>query len=120
MKWRRQISRSHFSSAALRVEKEEPIEEFYFVGGADAPVEIFEVGAASEGHVLAIVHMLAVGQYVGRCPAAKEGTLFKQTYAPAGVSQRDAGCQSRQPSADHDHAFQGHSLPCGARSAPGR
>src|SRR5207244_4159903 len=81
-------------------------------------IESFEIGAAAEGDVLAIVDGLAVGQDVGSCAAAKEGTLFEQTYAPAGFSQRDAGCQSRQPAADHDHAFQGYSLPCGVRSAP--
>src|SRR5207249_12257231 len=83
-------------------------------------LEIFQIGAASQSHMLAIVHMLAVGQHVGGCPAAEEGTLFKQTYAPAGFRQRDAGCQSRQPAADHDHALQGYSLPCVGRSAPWR
>src|SRR6266478_6030091 len=56
----------------------------------------------------------------GAALRAEEETLFKQTHAPAGFSQRDAGCQSRQPAADHDHAFQGYSLPCGGRSAPWR
>ena len=120
MKWRRQPPGLHLSSASLWIEKEEPIEEGYFARGTDAPVEIFQIGAASQSHMLAIVHMLAVGQHVGGCPAAEEGTLFKQTYAPAGFSQRDAGCQSRQPAADHDHAFQGYSLPCVGRSAPWR
>jgi hypothetical protein len=101
----------HLSSAPLRIEKEEPVEELDFAGGADAPVEVFEICAASQSHMLTIVHMLAVGQHVRRCAAAEEGTLFKQTYAPAGFSQCDAGCQSRQPAADHDHAFQGYSLP---------
>src|SRR6266403_3954328 len=118
MKWRGQKPCLHLSPAALWIEKEEPLEKFDFAGGADAPIEIFEIGATTEGDVLAIVHVLAVGQHVGRRPAAKEGTLFKQTYAPAGFSQRDAGCQPRQPAADHDHAFQGYSLPCGGRSAP--
>jgi len=108
----------HFSFATLRIEEKEPVEEFDFAGGADAAIEIVEIGAAAEGDVLAIVDVLAVGQDVGSCAAAKEGTLFEQTYAPAGFSQRDAGCQSRQPAADHDHAFQGYSLPCGVRSAP--
>src|SRR6267143_3728840 len=118
MKWRGEEAGLYFALAPLQIEKEKPIKELDFAGGADATVEIFEVGAAAEGDVLAIVDVLAVGQHVGRCAAAKEGTLFKQTYAPAGFSQRDAGCQSRQPAADHDHAFQGYSLPCGGRSAP--
>ena|SRR5438132_8152775 len=101
----------HHSAAALGIEKEQPVEKFDFVGGADAPVEILKIGATTEGDVLTIVHMLAVGQHIGRCPATKEGTLFKQAYAPAGFSQRDAGCQPRQPAADHDHTFQEYSLP---------
>src|SRR6266446_356242 len=118
MKWRRQKSGLHLTFAALRIEKEEAVEEFDFAGSADAAVEIFEIGAATERYVLAVVHVLAVGQHVGRCAATEEGTLFEQTYAPTRFSQRDAGCQSRQPAADHDHAFQGYSLPCGGRSAP--
>ena len=108
----------HFSFAALGIKEEEAVKESNFGGGADTPVEIFEIGAAAKGHVLAIVHVLAVGQHVRRRAAAEEGTLFKQTHAPAGFSQRDAGCQSRQPAADYDHAFQGYSLPSGGRSAP--
>ena len=110
----------HFAATALGIEKKEAVKESDFVRGTNAAVEIFEVRAAAEGHVLAIIHMLAVRQHVGRCAAAKEGTLFEQAYAPAGFSQRDAGCQSRQPAADHDHAFQEYSLPCGARNAPWR
>ena len=120
MKWRRQEPGLHLTFAALRIEKKEAVEKFDFAAGAYAAVEIVEVGAAAKSHMLAIVHVLAVGQHVGRCAATEEGTLFEKTYAPAGFSQRDAGCQSRQPAADHDHAFQGYSLPCGGRSAPWR
>src|ERR1700716_307813 len=120
MKWRGQSSSLHHSFPPLRIEEEETVEESDFAGGADAAVKIVKIGAATKSHVLAIVDVLAVRQHVGGCPAAKEGTLFEQTYAPAGFSQRDAGCQPRQPAADHDHAFQGYSLPCGGQSAPWR
>src|SRR5690242_10615552 len=120
MKRRRQEAGLHLSLAALRIEEEEAVEEFDFASGADAAIEIIEIGAAAKRYVLAVVHMLAIWQHVGRCAAAEEGTLFEQTHTPAGFSQRDAGCQSRQPAADHDHAFQGYSLPCGGRSAPWR
>jgi len=95
MKWRGQEPGLHLSFAALRIEKEEPVEELDFAGGADARVEIVEICAASQSDVLTVVHMLAVGQHVGRCAAAKKGTLFKQTNTPAGFSQRDARRQSR-------------------------
>src|SRR6266850_944944 len=120
MKRRRKNAGLYFATAALRIEKKEPVEKLDFVRGADALVKIREIRAAAERHVLAIVHVLAVRQHVGRCAAAEEGTLFEQAHAPAGFSQRDAGCQSRQPAADHDHAFQEYSLPCGARNAPWR
>src|SRR5712692_1021820 len=120
MKRRGEKAGLHFSFAALRIEEEEAVEEFDFAGDADAAVEIIEIGTAAERDVLAIVDVLAVGQHVRRRAAAEKGTLFEQTNAPAGFSQRDAGCQSRQPAADHDHAFQGYSLPCGGRSAPWR
>src|SRR5262249_33731180 len=111
---------TNLAAAALGIEKFEPVEKPDLVRGADATVKILKVCAAPEGDVLAIVHVLAVGKDIGRRPAAKKGTLFKQTYAPARFSQRDAGCQSRQPAADHDHAFQEYSLLYGARNAPWR
>jgi hypothetical protein len=70
MKWRGQKASSHLSFAALGIEKEKPIEELDFAGGADAAVEIIEICAASQSDVLTIVNVLAVGQHVGRCAAA--------------------------------------------------
>src|ERR1700687_247359 len=118
MKRRGQEPGLHLAMAALGVQEGEAVEELDVAGATDARVEIFEICAASESYVLTIVDMFAVGQHVRGCAAAKKGALFKQTHAPAGFSQRDASCQSRQPAADHDHAFQGYSLPCGGRSAP--
>ncbi len=118
MKWRGKCAGLHFATAALRIEKNEAVEEFDFACGAHAAVKIIEIGAATERYVLAIVNVLAVGQNVGSGAAAKKGTLLEETYAPARISQRDAGCQSRQPAADHDHAFQECSLPCGGRNGP--
>src|SRR5713226_6869217 len=100
-----------FAGTPLRVEQAQAVKEADFVSGTDAAVEILEVGAAAESHVLAIVHVLAVRKDVGRGAAAEEGPLLKQPDAEPGFSQRDAGGQSRQPAADHDHAFRGHSLP---------
>ena len=87
-------------------------------GGADAAIEVFEIGAATEGDVLTIVDVFAVGQDVGSRAAAEKRTLLEESNAPARFSQRDAGRQTRQPAADHDHVFQGYSLPRGGRSAP--
>ena len=96
----------HGSAAALGIEEDEFVEEFNFVGGANAAIEIGEVGAAPESYVLAIIDVLAIGQNIGGGAAAEKRFLFEQPYAPACFSQRDAGRQSRQPAADHDRAFQ--------------
>jgi hypothetical protein len=79
----------------LGIEKEEAIEELDFVRCAYAAVKIVEIGAAAERNVLAIVDVLTVGQDVRGGAATEEGTLFEETYAPAGLSQRDAGRQPR-------------------------
>ena len=84
--------RFHDAGHALRIEEDQAIEEFDFAFRADAAVEVFEIGAAAERDVLAIVHVLAVRQDIGSCAAAEVGPLFEQTHAAACVSQRDAGC----------------------------
>ncbi len=76
----------HFAFSALWIEKEQTIEKFHFVCGADAAIEVVEIGAAAERDVLAIVDVFAVGQHVGGCAAAEERTLFEQTNAPTGFS----------------------------------
>ena len=112
--------RLHNAGHALRVEEDQPIEEFYFVGRADTFIEIFKIGAAAECDMLAIVHVLAIRQDIGSCPAPEVRPLFEQTYAAARVSQRDAGCQTRQPAANHDHVFRGHYPEYAARSVRGQ
>ena len=118
MKWSGENAGVHFAAASLGIKEKETVEEFNFAGGADAAIEVFEIGAAAEGDVLAIVHMLAIRQDVGSRASAKERTLLKETNAPARFSQCDAGCQTRQPAADYDHSFQEYSLPRGGQSAP--
>src|SRR5260370_29258852 len=100
MKRRGQEAGLHFSFAALRIDKEEAVEELDFAGGADAAGEILEGRAAAESDMLAIIHVFAVRQHVGSCAAAEERALFEQKYTPAGFSQRDARCQYPQPAAD--------------------
>jgi hypothetical protein len=73
----------HFASPTLWIKQEHAVEEFYFTCGADAAIEVFEVGAAAEGDVLAIVHVLAIRQDVGSRAAPKERALLKKTNAPA-------------------------------------
>jgi hypothetical protein len=80
---RREQTGFHGAAAALRIEEDEIVEEFNFVGGADAAIKIGEVGAATEGYVLAIIDVLAIGQNIRGGPAAEKRFLFEQPYAPA-------------------------------------
>jgi len=112
--------RFHNAGHALRVEKNQAVEEFNFVGGADTAIEVREIGAAAERHVLAIVHVLTIRQCVRSCTAAEVGPLFEEPYAAACFSQRDAGRQPRQPAANHDHVFRGHYVEYAARILLGR
>src|SRR2546421_2949039 len=97
MKWRGQKPGLHHSPAALGIEKEEPVKKLDFADGADTAVENLEGGAATEGDVLTIVPVLALGQHVGRRPAAQGGTPFKQSHAPPRFSQCDPRCPPRPP-----------------------
>jgi len=112
--------RFHDAGHALRIEKNKAVEEFDFIAGPHATIEVGEIGAAAERDVLAIVHVLAIRQDIGSCAAAEIGALFEETYAATRVSQRDAGRQSRQPAANHDHVFRGHCHEYAARSARGQ
>ena len=85
----------HGAAAALRIEKKEPVEEFDFVRRADAAIEIVEISAAAERDVLAIVHVFAARKDIRRGAAAEIRPQLKQFYLPAGLSQRDAGRQTR-------------------------
>jgi hypothetical protein len=86
VKWRWKNACFHRTLAALRIEEEQAVEKFNFVRGADAAVEIVEIGAAAERHVLAIVDVFAVGQNVGGCAAAEERALFEEPNAPTRFS----------------------------------
>ena len=91
MDWGGKEIRLHDAGHPLRIEKNQAIEEFYFVRRTNTSIKIREIGAAAEGHVLAIVHMLAIRQDIGSGAAAEVGPLFEQAYAATSVSQRDGG-----------------------------
>jgi len=65
------------ADVALRVKQNEAVKKPDFVGATDAAIKVFEVCAAAESDVLAIVYVLTVGQDVGSCTAAEERTLFE-------------------------------------------
>ena len=100
----------------IAIHKNQPIVEGDLSRGADATIEIVEIGAAAERDMLAVVDVLAGGQDVGGGAAAQKGPLFEQTNAEAGVSQRDGRGKPRQAAADHDHALRGHPPPTTTQS----
>ncbi len=64
-------------------------------------IEVNQVGATAEQHVLAVVHHLArAGQFVRRSPSAEIGTPLKQLDAISCVRQRTAGRDTGEPAAD--------------------
>ena len=105
------------AAAPIRRGKQQPVKKSNLVRRAHPAIEILEVRAAAQRHVLAIVHVLAAGQHVGRRAAAQVGPLFEQTHAEAGFSQRDGRGKSRQAAADHDHALRGHYFGVTAQAA---
>ena len=86
MEGRREEAGSHSAAAALRIEEDEFVEEFNFVGGPDATIEISEISATAKRYVLAIIDVLAIGQNIGGSAAAEKRFLFEQPNAPAGIS----------------------------------
>jgi ABC-type hemin transport system ATPase subunit len=72
--------------SSLRILQQEPVKELDLVRHAHATVEIFQVCATAKRNVLAVVHMLAVGQPIGRRPATEKRPLLEHAHAPAGFS----------------------------------
>jgi hypothetical protein len=95
MERRGQKAGSHFAASALWIDEHQPVEIFYFLRGADPAVKIFQIRAAAQRNVLAIIDMFAAWQHIRSRAAAKKRALLKETNAPARLSQRDAGCQTR-------------------------
>jgi len=91
MEWRRKDACVHLAAASLRIEEQEALEKPNICCGTDAAVEVLEIRAAAKSHMLAVVDVLTTGESVRGGSAAEEGALFEQAYAPAGLSQRDAG-----------------------------
>ncbi len=99
MKRGRKEGRADGGAAAIRGGESEAVVEPDFIGGADAPVEISEIGAAAEGDVLAIVDMAAIGKDVGSGAAAQVRAAFEEADAVAGVRERDGRGQTGQAAA---------------------
>jgi hypothetical protein len=95
MKWRGKHARVHLTAASLRIDEDQAVEISNFAGRTYAPVKILKIGATAQRHVLAIIHVLAGRQNVRSRAAAEIRALLEQPDLPTGLSQRDAGCQTR-------------------------
>ena len=72
-----------------------------FVFHSATPVEINQVGAAAEQHVLTVVDDLSSSwMLIRRCPATEIGTPLKQLDTISGVSQRAASSKASKTTAD--------------------
>lgn len=91
--------------SAASVNKEKPVVESNLIRCTDAPIKVVKIGAATERHVLAVVHFAAVGKRVGSGASAQMRTFFEQADAEARLSQRDGGGEARQSAADDQNAL---------------
>ena len=112
---RRQVKRSRQfrglddASKAAGACKNETIVISNLIGDTKAPVEVFQVGAATQHHMLAIVDGFTVGENVrGRAPA-EPWIFFEQGDLKSQVRQGDGGGESRQAAANDDYVCRGHS-----------
>ena len=115
---RRQRRSLNFRTPSLAIDKIKPVVKPDLLARSHAPVKIGQVRAATQRHVLAIVHFAAVGQRVRRSAPAEVGTLLEQLNAKTCVSQRDGGGQARQAAADYQDALRGHHPSTNRPSSP--
>ena len=92
----RQEGRSDDRGAPARLQKGQPVIPANLFFHANVPVELQQIGAAAQQHMLAVVDDFAgAGMLVGRRSAAKERARFKKGHAKAAVSQRASASQAR-------------------------
>src|SRR6185369_7168951 len=90
------------TATAARFPKDQPIVEPNFVGHADTSVKVFQIRAATERNMLAIVDVLTVGENVGRRAATQSRTFFEQRNAEAGAGESNRCSEPRKPPTDDD------------------
>ena len=77
MKRRRQERTFHDRTTACQIHKNETLITGDFPKGPYALVEVVQVGAATQGNVLAIVDLLATGQGIGGGAATQKRPLLE-------------------------------------------
>ena len=83
---------AHHAGATAGLDEVHFVEPADFVFHADAAVELDEVGADAEEHVLAVIYDFAsTGMLVGRCATAEIGTALEKCHAEAGIGEGAGG-----------------------------
>ena len=104
VKGRREARRPDDRNPAGLVDERNGLVEVDMFRDAEAIVEVDEVDAAAQEHVLAVVHPFAARRvYEGGGAAPEDRTSFVQLDREAGVGQRDRPGQSGQPATDYDY-----------------
>jgi len=99
MQWGWQRRRSNNRRSSSRLEKGQTIEPANLMLNPEVSIELEQIRAAPQKHVLAVVyHFTSAGMLVGRGPAAKIWTPFKNSNAKAAICQSTAGGQSGETS----------------------
>src|SRR6185312_9221356 len=95
MQGRRQGARTNFRSPPPRLDENQPVKPLNLFRGADSLIEIEQIGAAAQQHMLAVIDRLSrSGMFIRRSAAADVGPALKQRHMKTGISQ-SAG--SREP-----------------------
>ena len=96
----RQRGGVHHAGAAAGLDEGHVIVPANFIFHSDAAVELDEVGADAEEHVLTVVHHFAgAGMLVGRGTATEIRAALKESDAEAGVRERAGRSESGEATA---------------------
>src|SRR5580704_8727105 len=102
MKRRRQYRRLDHRSSSARFEESQPIVPANLPFDAQPFIELDQVGAAPQQHMLAIVHHFAgAGMLIGRSASAEIRPALKEGHAKAATGKGATSREARQSATDY-------------------
>src|SRR5579872_941073 len=105
MKWSRQLRWLDHREAPARLKKSQLVVPANLALDAQPFVELNQVDAAAEQHVLAVVHHFAsAGMLIRGSASAKIRPALKQGHAKAARGKGASGSESRQSAAHHRYS----------------
>src|SRR3954464_1950701 len=103
----RQRARAKNALAAARLQIVVGMMPLNLVLDAEPPVEIDQIGAAAEQHMLAVIDFLARGgDFVGGSASAEEGPGFEKVDFEAGFAESSSARHPGEAAANNFHAGQ--------------